>query len=111
FLLAVGTPATGDHGDGHDHAGGDTAGLLVMLDSQDLSKPPATVEVGAHPAHVVADRNGRAFVSLSGSDEIAVVDLAQGAVTTRTGTGAYPHGLRLSPNGAELYVANVEDGT
>ncbi|SHM58105.1 40-residue YVTN family beta-propeller repeat-containing protein [Paracoccus solventivorans] len=111
FLLAVGTPATGDHGDGHDHAGGDTAGLLVMLDPQDLSKPPATVEVGAHPAHVVADRNGRAFVSLSGSDEIAVVDLAQGAVTTRIGTGAYPHGLRLSPNGAELYVANVEDGT
>jgi len=111
FLLAVGTPANGDHGDGHDHAGGDTAGLLVMLDPQDLSKPAATVEVGAHPAHVVADRQGRAFVSLSGSDEVAVIDLAQGAVATRVNTGAYPHGLRLSPDGAELYAANVEDGS
>ena len=111
LLLAVGTPTAGDHGDGHDHAGGDTAGLLVMLDPQDLSKPAATVEVGSHPAHVVADRQGRAFVSLSGSDEIAVVDLAQGTVATRVRTGAYPHGLRLSPDGAELYVANVEDGS
>ncbi|WP_134724213.1 CopM family metallochaperone [Paracoccus luteus] len=110
-LLAVGTPASGDHGDGHDHAGGDTAGLLVMLDPQDLSKPAATVEVGAHPAHVVADRQGRAFVALSGGDEIAVVDLAQAAVATRIKTGAYPHGLRLSPDGTELYVANVEDGS
>lgn len=108
FLLAVGTPAGGNHGDGHDHAGSDTAGLLVMLDPQDLSTPPATVEVGAHPAHVVADRQGRAFVSLSGSNEVVVVDLAQGAAA-RVKTGAYPHGLRLSPDGAELYVANVED--
>ena len=111
FLLAVGTPASGDHGDGHDHAGGNTAGLLVMLAPRDLSKPAATVEIGAHPAHVVADRQGRAFVSLSGSDEVAVVDLAQGTVATRIRTGAYPHGLRLSPDGAELYVANVEDGS
>ena len=111
FLLAVGTPASGDHGGGHDHAGGDTAGLLVILDPRDLSKPAATVDVGAHPAHVVADRQGRAFVSLSGSDEIAVVDLARGAVFTRVETGAHPHGLRLSPDEAELYVANVEDGT
>ena len=71
----------------------------------------STVEIGAHPAHVVADRQGRAFVSLSGSDEVAVVDLAQGTVATRIRTGAYPHGLRLSPDGAELYVANVEDGS
>nr|WP_103174622.1 DUF305 domain-containing protein [Paracoccus sp. SY] len=111
FLLAVGTPASGDHGDGHDHAGGDTAGLLVMLHPRDLSKPAATVEVGAHPAHVVADRQGRAFVSLSASDEVAIVDLARGAVTARIGTGAYPHGLRLSPDETELYVANVEDGS
>jgi YVTN family beta-propeller protein len=25
--------------------------------------------------------------------------------------GAYPHGLRLSPDGRELYVANVLDGS
>ncbi|HRO13481.1 MAG TPA: DUF305 domain-containing protein [Paracoccus sp. (in: a-proteobacteria)] len=113
FLLAVGAPAAGDHGaGGHEHADSSAApGLLVVLDPQDPSRPAATVEVGSHPAHVVADRQGRAFVSLSGSNEVAVVDLARGAVTARIGTGAFPHGLRLSPNGAELYVANVEDGS
>ena len=111
FLLAVGTPASGDHGsEGHGHDG-DAAGLLVMLDPQDLSKPAVTVEVGAHPAHVVADTQGRAYASLSGADEVAVVDLANASVVERIETGAYPHGLRLSPDGAELYVANVEDGS
>lgn len=111
FLLAVGTPASGDHGpQGHGH-GGDAAGLLVMLDPQGLTKPAVTVEVGAHPAHVVADTQGRAYVSLSGADEVAVVDLANASVIERIETGAYPHGLRLSPDGAELHVANVEDGS
>ena len=113
FVMAVGTPAAGDHeGGGHDQAGGSAAaGILVVLDPSDLSKPGATVEVGSHPAHVVADRNGRAYVALSGGDEIAVVDLAQAKVIGRIGTGAFPHGLRLSPDGSELYVANVEDGS
>ncbi len=113
FLLAVGTPASGGHGDdGHDHAdSGTVGGLLVVLDPKDLSQQATKVEVGSHPAHVVADRQGRAFVSLSGSNEIAVVDLAQGAVTARIETGASPHGMRLSPDETELYVANVEDGS
>lgn len=111
FLLAVGTPASGDHGsEGHGHDG-DAAGLLIMLDPQDLSKPAVTVEVGAHPAHVVADTQGRAYASLSGADEVAVVDLANASVVERIETGAYPHGMRLSPDGTELYVANVEDGS
>lgn len=111
FLLAVGTPAGDNGGDGHDHGGNGAAGLLVTLDPTDLSRPAATVEIGAHPAHVVADRNGRAYASLSGSNEIAVVDLAQASVIGRIATGAFPHGLRLAPDGAELYVANVEDGS
>ncbi|WP_207101141.1 DUF305 domain-containing protein [Paracoccus shandongensis] len=111
FLLAVGTPASRDHGfQGHGHDG-DAAGLLVMLDPQDLSKPAVTVQLGAHPAHVVADTQGRAYASLSGADEVAVVDLANASVVKRIRTGAYPHGLRLSPDGTELYVANVEDGS
>lgn len=112
-LLAVGTPASGDQATGgHDHA--DTAaaaGLLAVVDAKDLSKPAATVEVGSHPAHVVADREGRAFVSLSGDNEVAVVDLASLQVIGRIATGAAPHGLRLSPDGTELYVANVDDGS
>lgn len=114
LLLAVGNPATeGDHGsDGHGHgADGAAEGLLVILDPQNIAAPKATVAVGSHPAHVVADRLGRAFVALSGGDEIAVVDLAQAEVIGRIATGDYPHGLRLSPDETELYVANVEDGS
>lgn len=108
-LLAVGTPP-GAHGEGgHDHAA--APGLLAVLDPGDLSAPAATVEIGAHPAHVVADRNGRAFASLSGDDQVAVVNLARGAVIARIPTGAYPHGLRLGPDWSQLYVANVEDGS
>ena len=111
LLLAVGEPVTeGDHGTkGHGH--GVAEGLLVILDPQNLSASGATVPVGAHPAHVVADRLGRAYVSLAGGDEIAVVDLTQVKVIARVATGGYPHGLRLSPDEAELYVANVEDGS
>ena len=83
LLLAVGSPisdhAHGSADDGHAEAeaGG---GILVVLDPQRLPQPVATVEVGAHPAHVVADRTGRAYVSLSGGNEIAVVDLASASV-------------------------------
>lgn len=113
FLVAVGSPAAGDHAaGGHGHAeDGAAAGLLVILDPADRSQPAVTAGVGSHPAHVVADGQGRAFVSLSGGNEVAVVDLARAEVIGRVGTGASPHGLRLSPDGAELYVANVEDGS
>lgn len=112
LLLAVGNPAAeGDHGsDGHG-ADGAADGQLVILDPQNASTPKATVAVGSHPAHVVADRLGRAYVSLAGGDEIAVVDLAQAKVMGRIATGDYPHGLRLSPDETQLYVANVEDGS
>lgn len=113
LLLAVGDPAEADHGgDGHGHGGASAAeGLLVILDPRNISAPEATVAVGSHPAHVVADRRGRAYVSLAGGDAVAVVDLAQGELLERITTGDYPHGLRLSPDHSELYVANVEDGS
>lgn len=114
FLLAVGDPAAeGDHGsDGHGHGEeGAAEGLLVILDPRDVSAPKATVAIGSHPAHVVADQRGRAYAPLAGGDEIAVVDLAQAKVIRRIVTGDYPHGLRLSPDQSELYVANVEDGS
>lgn len=112
-LLAVGQPATGGHGGeahGHD-AEGAAGGLLAILDPANLSAPARTVPVGEHPAHVVADRAGRAFVSLSGANEVAVVDLTQAEALARIPTGVYPHGLRLSPDQSQLYVANVEDGS
>lgn len=114
-LLAVGAPV----GDGHGHGAGaahdqkETRGRLLIFDAAKLSSEPvASIQVGAHPAHVVVDRAGqRAFVTNAGDNTVAVVDLSRRAVVRTIATGRYPHGLRLSPNGRELYVANVQDGS
>lgn len=89
----------------------DTPGTHWMH-AHTLSGPAATIEVGSHPAHVIADPAGeRAFVSNSGEDAVSVVGLATGETVEEIGTGDYPHGLRISPDGDTIYVANVEDGT
>lgn len=111
-LLAVGNSAAGGgHGQsGHDSEG---EGLLLVLDPDKLaSGPVASIEVGEHPAHVVADQaSARAFVTLAGENAVAVVDLARRQVLQTIATGAYPHGLRISPDGGTAYIANVEDGS
>jgi YVTN family beta-propeller protein len=109
-LLAVGVPAT--HQGAHGHAN-EPEGLLLVFDPEKLASGPiASIPVGDHPGHVVADREGRrAFVTLAGANAVAVVDLAEGKITRSIATGRYPHGLRISPDGREIYVANVKDGT
>ncbi|WP_210165785.1 cytochrome D1 domain-containing protein [Devosia psychrophila] len=117
FLLAVGATAGGDHEEmavgGQSDIDMDAAGLLLIFKTASFSTGPiATIEVGAHPAHVVVDLTGKfAFVTNSGDNNVTVVDLANDVVTAVIPTGAYPHGQRMSPDGKELYVANVEDGS
>lgn len=115
-LLAVGGPAADGHG--HDdpeagHDGGEATGRLLILDAANLAAGPiADIAVGKHPAHVIADQQGkRAFVTNSGDDTVTVVDLDQNKVVGTIATGDYPHGLRMSPDGREIYVANVEGGS
>jgi YVTN family beta-propeller protein len=109
-LLAVGDSSSEAHG----HASGmsKSKGQLLVFDPTQLkSAPVATIEVGAHPAHVVADRLGRrAFVTSAGDNGVTVVDLVQKRKIRTIPTGRYPHGLRASPDGREIYVANVQDG-
>lgn len=114
-LLAVGEPAVEGHGHGTAnaaHAAKEAKGRLLVLDAGKLaSGPVASVAVGGHPAHVVVDRAGRrAFVTNSGDNAVAVVDLARKAVVRTVATGRSPHGLRISPDGREVYVANVGGG-
>ncbi|TIX85558.1 MAG: hypothetical protein E5V24_16950, partial [Mesorhizobium sp.] len=40
-----------------------------------------------------------------------VIDLDTGTAIGAASTGDYPHGLRMSPDGKSIYVANVKDGT
>jgi YVTN family beta-propeller protein len=110
WLLAVGDPASAEHGhEAAEHG----AGKLLVFATDDLAHGPIQeIEIGRHPAHVVADRTAMyAFVTLAGEDAVAAVDLHRELILGRIGTGRYPHGLRISPDGREIYVANVKDGS
>lgn len=126
-LLAVGVPRSADgHGGGgndqgaeHSKMGGmremdmDAGGKLIVLDPANLAAGPlASIPAGAHPAHVIADPDGkRAFVTDSEHSIVSVINLENGEIAATVATGDYPHGLRMSPDGKFIYVANVKDGT
>jgi DNA-binding beta-propeller fold protein YncE len=98
WLLVVGDPIAAEHGhETLEHA----AGKLLIFAADDLARGPMQeIEIGRHPAHVVADQTARyAFVTLAGEDAVAAVDLHRELVLGRIGTGRYPHGLRISPDG------------
>jgi YVTN family beta-propeller protein len=82
--------------------------LLVFSPNGLAGSPLLNVAVGVHPAHVVVDSQGTAYVSLFAESSVAVVD-RYGRVVARVPVGSGPHGLRLSADGRRLYVANMED--
>jgi DNA-binding beta-propeller fold protein YncE len=54
---------------------------------------------------VLNHQGTRAYVAEEMTNEVVVVDLADGRVLARTGTDVSPSGLALSPDGDRLYVA------
>jgi YVTN family beta-propeller protein len=108
LLLATGM-AVGDHA-AHGRSGG---GQLVLMDvSGSAPAAPTIVAVGGHPAHVVPDAQGRfAYLTDADTSSVVVVDLASRNVAKRVPVQNYPHGLRLSPDGSLLAVANMKSGT
>lgn len=98
---------SGGHAQGGHDGHAEQSGLLLLLDADNAAVPARVVAVGGHPAHVVPDRSGSlAFVTDAASHAVVVVDLAAGQVMGRIEVGRYPHGLRLSPDGLTLAVAN-----
>ena len=114
-LLAVGDApmAAGAQEHGGLSLGMKAPGQLLVLSTTSLSSgPTASIVLGDHPAHVVVEgTGGRACVTLSGENVVAVIDLARNEVVRKIPTGRFPHGLRISPDGRSVYVANVEDGS
>jgi DNA-binding beta-propeller fold protein YncE len=66
--------------------------------------------VGESPAGVLW-HNGRVLVAIMGSDNVAVVNPADGHVERRIRTGKGAHQIFPSPDGKVLYVNNRVDGT
>jgi YVTN family beta-propeller protein len=107
LLLLVG-PLVGEDAAGHVHDG-DGQGRLVVLDAGTLEEARPPMVAGDHPAHVVVDAGNRfAYITDAGPNSVLVMDLQAGRVIREIPTCAYPHGLRLSPDGRELYVACVQ---
>jgi YVTN family beta-propeller protein len=110
--IIVAGPVVTDEGAHRDHgAEGGTAGRLLVIDVQSVDIANAvSVDVGSHPAHVVADSGmTRVYLTDSGSNVVQIVDLSQRRVVSEVPTGRYPHGLRLSSDGSTLAVANLQD--
>jgi YVTN family beta-propeller protein len=106
WVLAVGTPE-------HAHGPGAEAGQLVILDaaSEEL-QVESTIVIGGHPAHVIPSLDGRlAYVTDGETNSVLIVDLYAETVVEKVAVGSYPHGLRLSPDGSTLAVANMKSGT
>lgn len=102
-------------GGGHEEHGSTSGmpGRLFVIDAQSMDVGNAiVVDVGSSPAHVVVNgETTRAFVTDSGTNRVQIIDLAQRKIVSEVPTGRYPHGLRLSPDGATIAVANLQDNT
>ncbi len=82
-------------------------GRLAAIDLRRL-EVRWTTEVGEAPAGVMW-LHGRVLVANMGSDDVAVVNPADGSVERRIRTGKGAHQLFLAPDGRRLYVNNRLD--
>ncbi len=92
----------------------EAAGTVSVIDLATATKT-ADITVGpplSHPEAVLADPHAdRAFVTVTNSDQVAVLDTASGTVATTlsvdraSGLGAAPVALALARNGTRLLVA------
>ena len=64
------------------------------------------------PVHLLLSRDGhRLFVACENTNEVLLVDTAEGKVSGSVKVGSYPFGLALSPDESRLYVSNRRDRT
>ena len=86
---------------------------ITVFDKK-LCKVLAVIVTGRGPAGMALDqRQGRAYVALSGDDAIELIDVLSGEVISRLrlNTGDQPHELALTPDGKTLLVANKGTNT
>src|SRR5690349_7147234 len=69
--------------------------------STSSSKSPST----AAPAATATPSGPRIYVSDETGTEVVVIDPAAGQVVQKIAVGKRPRGIKLSPDGASLYVA------
>jgi RHS repeat-associated protein len=90
---------------------GSTTGLLhqyaISATDGSLSEIGSPVQLGSEPQEVtVAPTGSPIYVSVTGSNEVAVVNANPFALSTTTNAGPLPHGIATTPDGAEYVEAN-----
>jgi DNA-binding beta-propeller fold protein YncE len=85
------------------------SGRLAAIDLRRMEVQWET-QVGPAPAGVLW-QNGRVLVAIMGSDDVVVLDPADGRVEKRIRTGRGAHQLFRSPDEKLIYVNNRVDGT
>jgi YVTN family beta-propeller protein len=87
---------------------------VSLLDTASLHET-ARVKVGSHPNEMVWAKDGRLFVTNSGSNTVSVIKGNAVAETIRTSmdahalVGSTPDALRLSPDEKTFYIANADN--
>ncbi len=83
----------------------DSGEVMVVDAGAQKLRVTATIPVGGQPWGIACDAAGRrGYVALAGLDQVAVLDLAAGAVLQRIPVGPWPRYLALSPDGTRLAV-------
>lgn len=92
----------------------ETSGTVSVIDLK-AGRKTRDITVGAnlsHPEAILVDKAGtRAFVTVTNSDKVSVINLATSTVEATlnlvhpTGLGSAPVALALSPDGSRLFVA------
>ena len=71
----------------------------------------AEIPVGREPHCVAVKGNNRAYVTITQSGSVWVINLNTFKVTKKIKVGTEPRGCALTPNGNRLFVANHTEGT
>ncbi|HUI44708.1 MAG TPA: hypothetical protein VL122_01790 [Nitrospirota bacterium] len=86
----------------------------IMVFDKKSGEVAAVIPTGRGPEAIVLDQKaGRAYVSLSGENEIDVIDVASGSIINSMHLNANdePHDLALTPDGRVLLVVNTYSRT
>ena len=83
------------------------AGLACLASAETRAPSPTPAEYFSPAALVASPDGSRLFIAGATANQVAVLDVASGAISQRIPVPDSPSGLTLSPDGARLYVTCV----
>lgn len=90
------------------HMADDTIGFINPV----TRRIEESLWVGDEPSNIVLSADGKfAYVTLSTSGKVAVIDLTGREVVKRISVGAFPKAIAISPDNRKLYVGSYRSGT